>query len=142
MMATGAVMSAKIGDKNIAYVGTFLVPDKELAEFNIHIRVGPQPAPLWESFGGYNSRILSLNLFLEFVEGPGEVGWKFNDPDYRFIFRGWKNPLGNALKAPIRAGSFSVGTLPKSDFGFLISSYYLEPINVVTLQVVTGGTYE
>jgi hypothetical protein len=141
MIASAAVTSAKIGERNLAFVGTFIVPDNEVATFNTELRVGTDPTPIWSSVG-FNSKIMNINVTLEFVEGPGEVGWNFDAPNFRFIFRGWKNPLGNALKTPLRAGTFSVGIGPKTEFGFLITSYYLEPMNIVTLQIVTGGTYE
>lgn len=141
MMASATVTNAKIGDRNLVFVGTFMVPDNEEATLNAELRVGQAPAPIWGGVG-FNSTTLHINVSLKFVEGSGEVNWNFDAPNFRFVFQGWKNPLGNALKTPLRAGTFAVGAGPKIEFGFLIASYYLEPMNIVTFQVVTGGTYE
>jgi hypothetical protein len=141
MIASATVANAKIGESNLAFVGTFMVPDNEEAILNVEFRVGVDPTPIWSPVS-FNAKILHLDVSLKFVEGLGELDWNFDAPKYRFVFRGWKNPLGNSLKKPLRAGNFSVGTGPKTEFGFLIASYYLEPINIVTLQIVTGGTYE
>jgi hypothetical protein len=145
MMASAIVKQGTIGNRNLVFAGTFIVPDDEETTLELELQVGGTPAPVWGGVG-FNSTTLRLKVILKFIDMPGtgggEVDWNFDAPTFRFTFRGWKNPLGITLKKPMRAGTFAVGQGPKTDFGFFIASQYLEPNNLVTFQVVTGGTYE
>src|SRR5260370_28259085 len=122
------------------FITTLMVPDNKEAAFDAELWLGGVP-PRFPGGVGINTMRVTLRISLRFEEGQGDVTWNFDNNNMNFVFRGWKNPLGNALKTPLKAGTLSKG-IEKIPFGFLVASYYLETINIVTLQIVTGGTYE
>jgi hypothetical protein len=140
-MFPATLSNATIGDKTIALVTSLIIPDDQEAHFTLQVRVGGDSS-LPITAAAYNSTFLTLNISMKFIAGAGELTYNFNGPYYHFTFCGWKNPMGNALKVPLRAGSFRIGANQPVDFGFMIANHHVDNINLVTFQILTGGKYE
>ncbi len=133
-------MIAKMGDKQIAFVTTLMVPDNQEAIVEADFWVGGEPPP---HPGGVGFNVVRAKLYItcKFIDGEGDVTYTFRGAYIEITFRGWKNPMGNAIVSPIKVGTINspLGQVP---FGLSVASHYVSPINIVTLQIVTGGTYD
>jgi hypothetical protein len=130
-------MNPKIGDKEIVFTGTFIIPHDETVEFTFS-PTHPEPAPM----ATYNK--MSLNVKLKY--GPeGELvkaEWGGTGTANPFVMITLpeleSRRIGPAIMGkPVRIGEVSGKTL-----GFYVAFSSPGEHTLVTLQFVLGGNYE
>ena len=117
----------KIGDKNVVYQQTMLIPDNTDASFDVTIgRRGPFPF------------VVRFKPEKAEVQDKPKVLWQNENRIVRIEFQGWTDALGTAF-----AGTEKLGTLEGVGDLFL-SVFHLRvgTVNHLNFQLMTQGEME
>jgi hypothetical protein len=113
-----------LGNREVVWSGTLLVPDSEVGIIETTLGLWP------------------LRIEIRFMPNEGsspELSWQGSAGvgPLQMTFKGWKNPLGAAVKVPQLLGTTSDGR----KFGFMASVYRVGDVSKIDFQLLWGGEY-
>lgn len=109
----------KIGDKEIVYRGSFLIPEGEIVSFDADV-------------SGWK-----VNVVVEFQDSGGEQGLQIErtDPGVKIVLLNWNSSIGTALASPAGIGSHSSG----KKLSVMLSNYRVGKTNKLDIQLLLKG---
>jgi hypothetical protein len=126
----------KIGDKEIMFLETFIIPTGEIVEFTFsptHPEVGP--------LNIVNQVTLKVKVKVADTEGTVTAAWDMDNNEQQFLMITLPDVKGNlgqsTLGKPMKVGEFNGRNL-----GFNMALSAAGSSSVVTLQLMSGGAYE
>lgn len=110
----------KIGDKELFYRGTFLVPEREGVSFDAN-------AAGW---------IVKVQILFKDEGGEQSIKVEGMDAGARITFINWKSSLGTATITPARIGKHSSGR----NLYFMASNFRIGETNKLDIQLLMGDS--
>jgi hypothetical protein len=109
----------KIGNKEIVYRGSFLVPEGENVSFDADV-------------SGWK-----VNVIVEFQDSGGEQGLQIEPTDSgaKIVLLNWNSSIGTALVSPANLGAHSSG----KKLSFMVSNYRVGKTNKLDIQLLLEG---